>query len=451
MRAVRRALLAAAVVASIAVVAPAQAEVAIPTVEGPIAGTPAGAAPYDVTGAGYVEEEFFVSGTARTYTDPVRTAPYKVRVLVYRPTDRKAFNGTAIVEWENVTGQIPGGHPMFTWLHSFALREGYAYMQVAAQAVPASAGTIGQGGLGYQVFDPRYAGYQHPGDDFSFDIFSQAGQALTRRIGASLVGGLKVRREIAVGNSQSASRLHTYLERVQRDAGIYEAVLLDAGGAKTFSAEPAVPTVHLLSEDGFAATAPNVSANYRLWEVAGASHNDADESRHLSVVNPTGTKQSWEEHERFDAERHYGEEGISASATCALGIGGNEFPRRFAVAAAVHHLDRWITGGAAAPQPPRVEYDANGRPVRDAHLNITGGLRLPPIDVPVASYLGSTCLLFGQTIPLNPVTLSTLYPTHADYVAKMQAAADRAVAAGWLLAKDAADLMALAERSSIGA
>src|SRR5260370_26331608 len=84
-----------------------------PTVEGPIAGLPAGAAPYDPAGAGYVEQEFFVSGVARTYTQPSKTAPYKIRILVYRPVSAKAVNGAPIVEWENVQGQIPGGHPMF--------------------------------------------------------------------------------------------------------------------------------------------------------------------------------------------------------------------------------------------------------------------------------------------------------------------------------------------------
>lgn len=429
----------------------ADAGVSSPRVEGPIAGAPAGSAPYDVTGAGYVEEEYFFSGTAKTYTTPSTTAPYKMRMLVYRPTSPKKFTGTAIVEWENVTGNIPGGHPMFSWLHSYAIPRGHLYVQVAAQAVPAPAGSVGQGQLGYQVFDQRYASLVHPGDGYSFDIYSQAMRALTKRLGVSPVGTLSVQREIAVGNSQSASRLHTYVTTVQKDAGLAEAFLLDAGGSKTFPAPPEVPLIHLLSEDGFSAAAPNQSRNYRLWEVAGASHNDAEETRHLSVASTPGSpKQSWADHLEQDRGRHYGEQGFGPNATCALGVGGNEFPRRYAVAAAVDALDRWVRKGVPAPAPNRVEFDSSGQPVADAHGNTKGGLRLPPLDVPVARYFGDACQLFGMNVPLPPTTLAGLYPTHASYVKKMQAATDAAVARRVLLRSDAAELMAVARASSIG-
>jgi hypothetical protein len=431
----------------------ATAVVPAPTVEGPIPGAAAGAAAYDVTGAGYVEEEYFFSGTAKSYTAGDAPKPYKMRMLVYRPTSAKQFTGTAIVEWENVTGNIPGGHPVFSWLHSYAIPRGHVYVQVAAQAVPAPAGTVGQGQLGYQVFDQRYASLAHPGDNYSFDIYSQALRSLTQRLGVSPVGALKVKREIAVGNSQSASRLYTYVRTVQQDAGLAEAFLLDAGGTKDFTdaKPPSVPLIQLLSEDGFSATGVKAATNYRLWEVAGASHNDAEEGRHLHVVSAPGeAKQSWADHMKQDQERHYGEEGLTQNATCILGVGGNEYPRRYAVAAAVDALDRWIRKGIPAPVAERVVYDANG-PVLDAYGNTTGGLRLPPLDVPVARYFGKACLLFGFNVPLPEVLLETLYPTHAGYVAEMQKYTNIAVAKGFLLPSDAAELMAMAKKSTIGA
>jgi hypothetical protein len=69
--------------------------------------------------------------------------------------------------------------------------------------------------------------------------------------------------------------------------------------------------------------------------------------------------------------------------------------------------------------------------------------------VPVATYLGSTCGLYGQTLPLAPGTLSSLYPTHEDYVAKMRSAIDAAVKGRTLLAADATDLMARAEAAPV--
>src|SRR5688572_11823321 len=58
--------------------------------------------------SGYIEQEFFMEGTASTYTTPplatgsVLTTghPYKTRLVVRRPSDPAKFNGKVIVEWE---------------------------------------------------------------------------------------------------------------------------------------------------------------------------------------------------------------------------------------------------------------------------------------------------------------------------------------------------------------
>lgn len=79
-----------------------------PTVTGPIEGGIRTGQPYGTTMVplkkGWVEEEFFVGGTARTYTTPAETeAPFTTRILVRRPTDPADFNGTVILDWNNVT------------------------------------------------------------------------------------------------------------------------------------------------------------------------------------------------------------------------------------------------------------------------------------------------------------------------------------------------------------
>ena len=430
-----------------------------PAVEGPVGttgihGHPWYDPPFEVASIGYVEEEYFVSGTARTMTtEAPSTAPYTTRILVVRPKRQGAFNGTVVVEWDNVTAQAAFS-PMFTWLHPMLLRAGYAFVSVSAQ----SAGVCCSP-LSHKVWDPvRYESLSHPGDDYSFDIYSQVVQALRAPGPVDPMGGLDVRDVIATGNSQSASRLHTYVNEVQDRIGLIDAFFLDAGGSKTFDHAPSVPVLHFLSEDGISAEPPNVlgTANYRLWEVPGASHNDADTARHIdgggltrnSIDTP---KHSYAEHEAMHAEMHYGEEGPSTFASCQpVGQGGNEFPRRYAVMAAMRHLERWVTKGKPAPQPPRVRFE-DGEIVRDAYGHPVGGVRLPPLDVPVARYLATTCGLFGQTVPLDPGTLATLYPTHDAYVAAMRAATERALAKGYLLAPEAAELMGLAERSAIPA
>ena len=78
---------------------------------------------YDVTDLGYVAEEFFVSGTADAYSAvgelgpdgrwraaPSARADYTTRIVVLRPRDAAAFNGTLLVEWLNVSGGIDAPH-----------------------------------------------------------------------------------------------------------------------------------------------------------------------------------------------------------------------------------------------------------------------------------------------------------------------------------------------------
>src|SRR5580765_3075243 len=92
-----------------------------PVVTGPVAakaapGDPAHDYPFfaaleDLKARGYVEQEYFVSGTANRYETPEGASgrvldgnhKYRTRLLVRRPADAKKFNGTVIVEWNNVT------------------------------------------------------------------------------------------------------------------------------------------------------------------------------------------------------------------------------------------------------------------------------------------------------------------------------------------------------------
>src|SRR5262249_21381648 len=94
----------------------------VPVVTGPVSGGTLGkpnssAPPPLLSDAGYVEEEFFLSGTASSYqadgnwaqdgmwtATADQTADYTTRALVRRPTDPAKFNGTVLVEWLNVSG-----------------------------------------------------------------------------------------------------------------------------------------------------------------------------------------------------------------------------------------------------------------------------------------------------------------------------------------------------------
>ncbi|HLG00696.1 MAG TPA: alpha/beta hydrolase domain-containing protein [Acidimicrobiia bacterium] len=434
------------------------ADVANPTVEGPITGGIHGHPWYDpafeVGSQGYVEEEYFLSGVARSH--PAGTsAAYKTRILVIRPASPLRFNGTVVVEWDNVTAQAAFS-PMFAWAHPLLLRDGYAFVSVSAQAAGVCCSP-----LSHFVWDPlRYGSLIHPEDVYSFDIYSQAIESLVHPSPPpeDPLGGLVVNKVIAVGQSQSANRLHTYVNEVHNAVDLIDGFIIDAGGSKNFPTPPSDPVIHFLSEDGITAAAPDRMGhpNYRLWEAPAASHNDADTARHIDGGQaqrnaiPGWPQFPYSEDERLHAEGlHYGEEGPSTYAGCqVLGEGGNEYPRRYAVQAALDHMNRWVTDGVAAPQPPRVQFTGSTI-ARDDFGHPLGGVRLPPIDVPVARYFATTCALFGHTVALDPATLLELYPTHADYVSAMQAATDAAVGAGFMLAEDGEELMGMAEASAI--
>src|SRR4029077_18533740 len=132
---------------------------ASPVVTGPVAakaapGDPGHDYPFfaaleDLKARGYVEQEFFVSGTANRYETPDGATgkvidgnhKYVTRLVVRRPAAAARFNGTVIVEWNNVTS----GHDLdIDWyqIHEHLIRAGYAWVGVTVQRVGVDARTV---------------------------------------------------------------------------------------------------------------------------------------------------------------------------------------------------------------------------------------------------------------------------------------------------------------------
>jgi len=429
---------------------PARAATAHPTVEEAPAGLHGfpftlGCCYFDYGEAGYLLKEYFVSGTAKTYTDPSTTAPYKTRILVAVPSDPAKFNGTVLAEWENVTAQVPA-EPGMVWMHYYMLRKGYGYAAVVAQKVGAD---------NIKIWDPvRYETLSHPGDDYSYDIFSQAVDALKDPIGLSPMGDVTVERVIGYGQSQSAGRLNNYLVLAQNDAAVVDGMITQAGGSNKSFPDLQIPYIQLDTEEAIDAVVPdaaNPSDLYRLWEVVGTAHVGNEETQSpgsvtLPLALTIGTQIPWELDQQYWEHSHYGEEGPGLGVTC---VGGVEMPVRYALDAALDALDRNLIDGTSLPSPPRALFNPDGSIMKDEHGNAMGGLRLPPIEVPVATYNATTCSLFGNTMPFTPDKLFALYPTNADYAAKMYAAIDDALAARIMVPEDADELRRKVGRSLI--
>lgn len=462
--------------------APPSSPVAVPTVTGPVTGgtpdVPVNAAPPSLLAKyGYSEREYFFSGTATAYK-PVGTlgddgrwnvgrataAPYKSRMVVRTPTDPRKFNGTVVVEWLNETAGRDAD-PDFGFAHLELLRDGFAYAQVSAQAL----GITGEGAFkipipGYnpvslKVQNPtRYGTLVHPGDAYSYDIFSQAAQALWRPKGVNPLGSLHPQHLIATGESQSATRMVTYVDAFAQTANLYDGFMIHSRGNNGApigsAATAAMPDVARIRADlgrpvltietetdlfglGFFRAHQPDTDFVRTWEMAGTAH--ADQST-LDYGFASGRVWS---------------PGVKAPDFSSLCGRINNGPENFVVSAAFAALNAWVEGRLPALAAP-FEIAGGTAIARDARGNVLGGIRSPAVDVPISTLDGTLapgksviCSLFGSVTPFTAATLKALYPTHDDYVSKVRAAAAAAVTTTFLLPADAKTIVAQAQAASI--
>jgi hypothetical protein len=425
--------------------------VAEATVTGPITGGlhghPMWDSWYDLSEIGYVEEEYFIAGVARVQPDGAE-APYTTRIIVRRPADAALFNGTVMLDWTNVTAQFENAVDTLE-AHDFLTREGYAYVHVSAQA----AGVCCTPELTPKMWDPvRYAPLDHPGDDWSYDMFAQIAKAIRAPVGVDPMGGLHVEKVLAAGQSQSASRLYGYVNEGYARSRVIDGFLIHGGGGKNFDEPLAVPVIHLLSDREADPEVPTDDPNFALWEVAGSSHTDMYVGLH-QVLGQSGrvTVDAPQQPASADEDLHqtvanYGEQPSPYFAACI--VAGSAFPTRYAVKAALFHLDRWSRTGEPAPSGPRFLMNENGIVIRDDSGNTLGGVRYPVVDVPIARYQSTVCPLGGITVPFTELQIAMLYESHADYYCRMKAAAARTVEDGYLLEADRDELMARVEAAS---
>jgi hypothetical protein len=270
-------------------------------------------------------------------------------------------------------------------------------------------------GKGLRAIDPaRYGSLQHPGDGYSFDVFTQVARAV--RTGAC-VGGLKARRLIAAGQSQSAFALLTYYDGVQPLTHAFDGFFVHSRGAsglplvgpgqstdiaksigrtpEIFRTDQGTPVMDVQSEsdvtsvlDSYAARQPD-SKRFRLWEVAGTAGSRPERRRPVR---------------RGSRSRRLGVRRSSATRT----------------------RSRW-----AASARRRWTY-------RSRRCQGVPGLN--PLTI---------CLLLGSAKPLSGSQLKQLYSSRAAYLRRYEADLDRAIKAGFVLTKDPSALLGFAQPSRI--
>jgi hypothetical protein len=460
-----------------------------PTVTGPLASVAPGdsshdypfyASVVDLKSRGYVEEEFFIEGTANQYSTPAQATgavtssghPYKTRILVRRPATAARFNGTVVLEWNNVTASRDLDIDWFQ-SHEYFLRTGHAWVGVTAQRIGVEALKVWNARR-YGSLDVTHGGTVS-GDALSYDVFAQAAQAVRAPGNVNVMGGLKVARVYATGHSQSAGRLATYVNSVHPLNPIFEAVVVHGGGGRIRSDLGNVKVWKLLAETDVigqqAANRQPDTNSFRSWEVAGTSHVDIQfttYSRRLAQRDGSPSAPDGGGAARGARGRGAGGAARGGAATPASGLSTNpnscerppnsRIPFHYVMNAAFDHLDRWVRNGTLPPSAPPIEMTSVTAPAaaaRDKRGNALGGIRLSQHEVPTAVNSGQNsgpgfCRLYGAHEPFDAATLASLYPTHAGYVKAVRDVTARNLKAGYILQADAEATIAEAEKADIG-
>lgn len=418
---------------------------------------------------GYVEKEFVAAGEATDYKvvgewapdgrwtfEPQNKAPYRTRVVVRYPEDPTQASGTVVVEWLNVSSGLDT-NPDYGSFGDEMARNGDIWVGVSAQMIGVEGGPVlvdGIGlssvGKGLKALDPeRYGSLEHPGDGFSYDIFTQVSRAV--REGGEFTGGIKPDVVLAAGESQSATAMVTYFNGVQPLTQQFDGFFVHSRASVALSIpapgeaaslsdldaidltpvlmrdDQQVPVLVLQAENDLVGMLNSLDVRqpdtdfFRLWEAAGTAHADA----HLL--------------------------GPMANAV-ECGVAVNNGPMHLIAKAALRALDLWVRDGTAPPIAERIEI-TDEEPfdvMRDADGISLGGIRTPIVDVPVDIVSGTPgdgagyiCELVGSTVPLPDERIAALYADRADYVNQFAQSADEAIAAGFILPADREALIAM--------
>jgi hypothetical protein len=429
----------------------------------------------------YEEQEYFVSGEATVYTYaemPVRgekvvlteDVPYKTRMIVRRPVDPTRFNGTVVIEWWNSTAGFDTS-PGWDASAEYFGRVGIVYVGVTNSTTSMSFLTGGCMLFGFPIANcgTRYVGLTMPENGQAFEIMSQIANLLKHGGNSPLPEEFEVERIFHVGQSQQGGSVVTYANDFHFD--VNDGYFIQAAGtARPINFQPdcaaadapsypactprlqgeqslvrrdlPVPVYRAQTETDMAGVLAGDrrqedSGNFRYYEMAGTAHTVI----YKDVVVPVlGTLL----------------EDFCEFPMNALGDG--PVFGSYLYNAMWNNMEKHVRYGTLPPHGSLI-VAFNGVIARDQFGNARGGIRLPMVDVPLATYGPSNsfnptlpaflqplanlqCRLSGRTTGFDQATLNALYPTHASYYDPVVHSVNRLVKARFMLPPDAAKVKA---------
>jgi Alpha/beta hydrolase domain len=183
---------------------------------------------------------------------------------------------------------------------------------------------------------------------------------------------------------------------------------------------------------------------FRWWEIAGAAHFDSygltASQRDDGTLSPSEL-----------AALMTPVDEIMGMKTAGLINSGPQ--QHYVLNAAVARLKEWVRQGIQPPSAAWLQSETGPEPslIRDDLGLAHGGIRTPWVDAPVAVLSGQGhegemfTALFGSTRPFDAEALVRLYPGGRDeYLAIFESRLEETIDAGFILAADREEIVALA-------
>ena len=449
----------------------------------------------------YIEEEFFISGLADLYNyandppegptdieviseEPVR---YKTRIIVRRPAKANKFNGTVVIEWWNSTAGFDTA-PAWDPSAEYFANSGTVYVGVTNSTT--SLGFLVDGCRLFS-FLPKSCGTRYetlslPANGLAWDVMSQIANLLkSDDVSNPLPVDYAVERVLHVGESQQAGSVITYASGFHLD-GLNDGYFVQSGiNSRPINFGPAcgaeapefpdctprlsfpasrvrtdlpVPVYQTVTQTDFEGLGFSVfgrqadTSTFRYYEIAGAAHNTVHEGIEIIPADI------------------FGPNPILLTDLCLEQLNtvadGPVFAS-YVLNALWERMQEQLIDGDEPPAGVLLDTTAEFELVRDDLGNVEGGVRLPSMEAPTATYVSSAtpnpylppelggfanlaCRLSGAVLPFDDAILSALYPDHGTYVSQVVESANELKSQGLMLQQDAVTVKTAAAASDIG-
>ena len=433
--------------------------------------------PLDVSEYGFVEEEYFISGTANVYdTDENDMAvlykaalPYKTRILVRRPKEESKFSGRVYIDIMNATQGYDIEdlwHRNYLW----CMENGHAYIGITSKPV----NVLALKNFDYQRYkDLNWSNGEKmpmpvpsftatiPGTEegLFWDMLGQLAYLVRNGGEHNGIGGYQAEYLYLTGQSQSGAYLNTYISYFdsylydENGKGLFDGYLNIVGALVQRSIRQAetigplrltkehihpsrTPFIRFSSEadlylfkmfvgdnllDMKVENSNSENDKCRYYEIAGSPHTD--------IICPVLSANS--EIKKMGGKMPNLDECLLEHI--------NDMRIEFYVCGMLEKLHIWASQGIA-PEECEPLVRENGDLARDEYGNALGGLRTPYVDIPVASYIASNPDdpegICGKMTYFTKTHLKELYNSREEYIERFTEYVSKQAEEHWISESD---------------